>query len=71
MHREGYTHAVLSGLQQLIVAIDSKADSVAIATDSKTDTELIADLIARLEQVEQKVTAFARPQDSSSLYLPG
>lgn len=50
LHRSGYTSAVLTGLQQLIATIDSTADSVINITASKSDTELIAELIAGLDE---------------------
>ncbi len=55
LYREGYTHAVISGLQQLIANIDINVDSGDIKTDSKSDTELIIELIARVSQVEKTV----------------
>lgn len=50
LHREGYTHAVISGLQQLIATVEARAWVAHV--DGKSDTELIAELIARMEQVE-------------------
>lgn len=55
LHRRGYTHAVLSGLQHLITDIDSKADSVAIPA-GRSDAEVITELIARVERLERLVT---------------
>lgn len=55
LYREGYTHAVISGLQQLIANIDINVDSGDINVDSKSDTELIIELIARVSQVEKTV----------------
>lgn len=55
LYREGYTHAVISGLQQLIANIDINVDSGDISLDSKSDTELIIELIARVSQVEKTV----------------
>ena len=54
LHRLGYTHAVLNGLQQVVSSIDNKADGVG-ATDRKSDTELIAELIARVETLESAI----------------
>lgn len=50
LHRSGYTSAVLTGLQQLIASIDSAADSVASVAGGKSDTELLAELIAGLDE---------------------
>ncbi len=50
LHRSGYTSAVITGLQQLIASIDSTADSVARVTAGKSDAELIAELIAGLDE---------------------
>ena len=55
LYREGYRHAVISGLQQLIANIDINVDSGDINVDSKSDTELIIELIARVSQVEKTV----------------
>lgn len=55
LYRDGYTHTVLTGLQQLIASIDSSTDSVDINTDSKSDTELIIELIARVSLLEKTV----------------
>ena len=50
LHRSGYTSAVLTGLQQLIASIDSTADSVTSVAGGKSDTELLAELIAGLDE---------------------
>ncbi len=50
LHRSGYTSAVLTGLQQLIASIDSAADSVVSVAGGKSDTELLAELIAGLDE---------------------
>ena len=50
LHRSGYTSAVLTGLQQLIAAIDSSVDSVSSVAAGKSDTELLAELIAGLDE---------------------
>ncbi len=55
LYREGYTHTVITGLQQLIANIDSNTAIIDINTDSKSDTELIIELIARVSQVEKTV----------------
>jgi hypothetical protein len=55
LYREGYTHAVITGLQRLIANFDSNKDINDINTDSKSDTELIIELIARVSQVEKTV----------------
>lgn len=63
LYRSGYTSAVLSGLQQLIASVDSKADSIDINTDSKSDIELIAELIARVQQVEETINELTPIQE--------
>ena len=50
LHRSGYTSAVLTGLQHLIASIDSTADSVNSVAAGKSDTELLAELIAGLDE---------------------
>ena len=50
LHRSGYTSAVLTGLQHLIASIDSTADSVSSVSGGKSDTELLAELIAGLDE---------------------
>ena len=72
LHRLGYTHAVLNGLQQVVSSIDNKADGVG-ATDHKSDTELISELIARVEALEsaiggvQRLTEEPQKEDLSEL----
>lgn len=65
LHRLGYTHAVLSGLQQVVSSIDNKADSVG-AAEHKSDRELIAELIARVEALESAIGGVQHLTESES-----
>lgn len=68
LHRQGYTRAILTGLQQLIASVDSNADSATlsvrdsdITTASRIDSEVIAGMIAAaLAPIQEQTTSYAK-----------
>ncbi|MBD2033909.1 hypothetical protein H6F76_02425 [Leptolyngbya sp. FACHB-321] len=64
LHRQGYTAAILQGLEQLISSIDSGcAISHTLPADSTVLAGVISDLIQRVERLEQGASGL----DSSSI----